>query len=377
MGPARPGGTDVHPHPRNDLTVPDLYGDAVIGRGPRRLDPPGPEDEASPKGSSGRRRRQLGSDRRATRAMPMVPKPVSDTRVAMGRLAIIVTVAAWIGYVIMWFFSDFFHPGYEDAVARTEEILYLLIVTLLTVSALAYLLTRLGFMYRTRTHHRATRASLDQYYDARRPTLTTIIPSYQEEERVIMTTLLSAALQEYPDKQVVLLIDDPYAPKTAQARKQLESARALPAKIERLLSEPARRFSGEMQSFELAMERGERLTPNSMVSLASTYEAAVNWLRNLADRQEIADHTDEFFVNEILLRLAESYQEVQTALLDSLAEGVVLHPQMFRRLYRRLVWTFGVRVTSFERKKYVSLSHEPNKAMNLNSYIGLMGSSYH
>jgi hypothetical protein len=106
----------------------------------------------------------------------MVPKPVSDTRVAMGRLAIIVTVCAWLAYTVLWFFSDFFHPGYESAVARTEEVLYLVIVTLLTVSALAYLLARLGFMYRTRTHHRATRASLDQYYDARRPTLTTIIP---------------------------------------------------------------------------------------------------------------------------------------------------------------------------------------------------------
>ena len=42
----------------------------------------------------------------------------------------------------MWFFSDFFHPGYENAVARTEEVLYLLIVTLLTVSALAYLLSQ-------------------------------------------------------------------------------------------------------------------------------------------------------------------------------------------------------------------------------------------
>ena len=196
MGPARPGGPDLRPHPRNDLTVPDLYGQAVIGRGPRRLDLPDDEssDEAPQKGSPGKRRRQLGSDRRATRAMPMVPKPVSETRIAMGRLALIVTVAAWIGYVITWFFSDFFHPGFEGAVARTEEILYLLIVTLLTVSALAYLLTRLGFMYRTRTHHRATRASLDQYYDARQPTLTTIIPSYQEEERVIRTTLLSAAL---------------------------------------------------------------------------------------------------------------------------------------------------------------------------------------
>jgi len=152
--------------------------------------------------------------------MPMVPKPVSDTRVAMARLAIIVTVCAWLAYTVMWFFSDFFHPGYEGAVARTEEVLYLVIVTLLTVSAVAYLLARLGFMYRTRTHHRATRASLDQYYDARRPTLTTIIPSYQEEERVIRTTLLSAALQEYPDKQVVLLIDDPYVPKNQKAREQ-------------------------------------------------------------------------------------------------------------------------------------------------------------
>ena len=114
-----------------------------------------------------------------------------------------------------------------------------------------------------------------------------------------------------------------------------------------------------------------------MITLASAYGDAVSWLENLADRQEITDHTDEFFVNEILLRLAESFREVRAALLDSAAEGVVLHPQMFRRLYRRLVWTFSVRVSSFERKKYVSLSHEPNKAMNLNSYIGLMGGTYH
>ncbi len=384
MASLRPGPAHAHPHARNDLTVPDLYGDAVIGRGPRTLPPPAaPEPAEEPWSaestgrSSGKRRGQWGSDRRNTRAMPMVPKPVSDTRVAIARLAIVVTVGAWLAYTVMWFFSDFFHPGYESAVARTEEVLYLVIVTLLTVSALAYLLARLGFMYRTRTHHRATRASLDQYFDARQPTLTTIIPSYQEEERVIRTTLLSAALQEYPDKRVVLLIDDPYVPKTRKAREQQESARALPGKIERLLAEPARRFTGDMQSFELAMQRGDQPGPNSMVTLASTYGDAVTWLENLADRQEITDHTDEFFVNEILLRLAESFREVRAALLESAAEGVVLHPQMFRRLYRRLVWTFTVRVSSFERKKYVSLSHEPNKAMNLNSYIGLMGGNYH
>jgi chitodextrinase len=54
----------------------------------------------------------------------------------------------------------------------------------------------------------------------------------------------------------------------------------------------------------------------------------------------------------------------------------VLHPQMFLRMQRRLAWTFSARITSFERKRYVSLSHEPNKAMNLNSYLGLMGGTY-
>ena len=39
-------------------------------------------------------------------------------------------------------------------------------------------------------------------------------------------------------------------------------------------------------------------------------------------------------------------------------------------------WTFRAELTWFERKLYASLSHEPNKAMNLNSYIGLMGGSY-
>src|ERR1700689_340900 len=179
MPSARPGPPSVRPYPRNDLTVPDLY----IRE--RRLLAPPPEDEFQPLEPSaraaGRRRRQWGGDRRSAREMPMVPAPVSDTRVAMARLAIIVTVCAWLAYTVTWFFSDFFHPGYETVVARAEEILYLVIVTLLTVSALGYLLTRLGFMYRTRTHHRATRASLDQYYDARRPTLTRIIPSYQEE----------------------------------------------------------------------------------------------------------------------------------------------------------------------------------------------------
>ena len=267
-------------------------------------------------------------------------------------------------------------PGHETAVARTGAVLYLLIVTMLTVSALGYLMSRLGFFYRTRTHHRASRAVLDQFYDATTPTLTTIIPSYQEDARVIRNTLLSAALQEYPGKRIVLLIDDPFEPRTSLARDQLTAARELPLEVARLLAVPATRSARALREFELACERGDPLGAGSMMTLASHYDEAVRWLERLAADTEIVDHTDTFFANEVLLRLAESLRTIMSALHDSASEGVVLEQAMLRRLYRRLAWTFRADVTSFERKRYVSLSHEPNKAMNLNSYLGLMGGNY-
>ncbi len=381
MTSTTPYPAGVEPFPsgdRNVRGVPDVV-PAAFPSAPTPTQRPGGSGRsaipAQPLAPARRPRKQWGGDRR-TQALPMVPQPVSDRRVAMARLAIIVTVTAWLGYLITWFFQDFFHPGYENAVDRAESVLYLLIVTLLTVSALAYLLSRLGFFYRTRTHHRASRAILDQFFDTTMPTLTTIIPSYQEDARVIRNTLLSAALQEYPYKRVVLLIDDPFVPKNAKAREQLQAARALPYQIGRLLAGPASRFTRALQLFEASCQRQEPLGLGSVIVLASHYEEAAVWLERLAADSEIIDHTDAFFANEVLLRLAASLRAIGAALFASADEGVVLEQQMFRRLYRRLVWTFRAEITSFERKRYVSLSHEPNKAMNLNSYLGLMGGSY-
>jgi cellulose synthase/poly-beta-1,6-N-acetylglucosamine synthase-like glycosyltransferase len=67
---------------------------------------------------------------------------------------------------------------------------------------------------------------------------------------------------------------------------------------------------------------------------------------------------------------------VSAALSASINEGAPIHTDRIEQLYRRLTWIFRVEMGVFERKKFVSLSHEANKAMNLNSYIGLMGESY-
>ena len=42
------------------------------------------------------------------------------------------------------------------------------------------------------------RAVIDEFFGSRRPSLTVIVPSYQEDARVIRMTLLSAALQDVP-----------------------------------------------------------------------------------------------------------------------------------------------------------------------------------
>ena len=344
--------------------------------GPQRSGPARVTEPRRGRGGGTRgRRRQWGHDRR-THALPVVAPPVSDRRVAMGRLAIMVTVTAWVGYFVWWLLKDLLNHQYSGAVDRVESILYLLIVTLLTASSLAYLLSRLGFCYRTRSHHRTSRAVLERFYDVTSPTLTTIVPSYQEDGRVIRNTLLSAALQEYPGIRVVLLIDDPQTPRTEHARELLRAARALPGEIEDLLSRPAAQFTRALGNFEAAFGHGGRPGYPVMIDLIQNYDAAVGWLENLAVSQEITDHTDVFMANEVVLRLAESLRTISVALRESMAEGVILSPAQFRRLYRRLAWTFQAEVTSFERKRFVSLSHEPNKAMNLNSYIGLMGGSY-
>ena len=74
--------------------------------------------------------------------------------------------------------------------------------------------------------------------------------------------------------------------------------------------------------------------------------------------------------------LANDLELIAHALREGAREGAVLPVDRLLQLHRRLVSTFRAQLTSFERKQYASLSHAPNKAMNLNSYIGLMGGSY-
>src|SRR5262249_33439744 len=106
--------------------------------------------------------------------------------------------------------------------------------------------------------------------------------------------------------------------------------------------------------------------------IAELYEHLADWLdemaRDLVAPEAVRAHTDRWFVEHILHTLAREHRSRARHLRSQEFDlGELSHE------YRRLVSLVTVEITSFERKRYVNLSHAPNKAMNLNSYIGLMG----
>lgn len=265
-------------------------------------------------------------------------------------MAIVVTVGAWFAYFVSWLIGEFIAPHGVSARYKVEAVVYLLVVTFLTLSALAYLACRLGYFYRARGHRRVPRAALDEFFSHTDPTVTVLVPSYKEDRRVIRTTLLSAALQEYPHLRIVLLIDDPPDPLGEADRASLAAARALPGQIQELLAEPAGRFARALDAFE-ARPGGSGRHREDLEELAGNYEWAVQWLEQQSAAEEILDHADRFFVQEVLGGLAADFTLMATALRAAAADGAVLGPERLRQLYRRLVWSFRAELSSFERKR--------------------------
>jgi cellulose synthase/poly-beta-1,6-N-acetylglucosamine synthase-like glycosyltransferase len=300
----------------------------------------------------------------------------SSRRITMGRLALVLTVLAWIAYIVTTILREFVDHGIHGMRFVTEAVSYAVVVTFLTFSSLMYLLARQGYLYRAATHRRTARAEIDRSFNNSLPSMTVLVPSYREDPRIVRKTLLSAALQEYPYLRVVLLLDDPPNPTDRDAIEQLEAGRQISNEVAAFLAEPRNRFTAAMDDFESRSRIDEDPSAEDARTLADHYDWAVTWLRDAAEAEPLTDHVDVFFVEQVLGALADDLEIIRDALLAAADEGACPSSDRLLELYRRLAWTFRAELATFERKRYASLSAEPNKAMNLNSYIGLMGSSY-
>ncbi|WP_295013236.1 glycosyltransferase family 2 protein [uncultured Microbacterium sp.] len=315
-------------------------------------------------------RRQWGTERPRS-PLPAVHLRPSTTKLILSRAAIWLTVLLWALYVFTVVVTLFLSGQFETPWQFIEGASYLLVVTFLTFSALMYLLARYGAYRRFREHRRAARAEIDRHFSTPHRPLTVLVPSYAEEPAVIRKTLWSAVLQEYPSLRVVLLLDDNPEPTDPAAIARLDETRLAVAQIKGDLDAPHERLVSALDLFDFDPEAVEALD-----DLIEEYRFAIDWLRDFAGEQPREDHVDGFFVDEVLLGLAEDLETTALALESARTEGATLPPERMRELLRRLVWIFSAEVTSFERKRYASLSHEANKAMNLNSYIGLLGGRF-
>jgi cellulose synthase/poly-beta-1,6-N-acetylglucosamine synthase-like glycosyltransferase len=319
------------------------------------------------------RKRQWGSERRTTPLSTLHEVP-STAKIAFSRVAIVLTVLFWLVYISSTIVKQLI-DGPKSYNFTMEAFSYLIVMSVLTFSALMYLIARQGALQRFSKHLRVPRAVLEKHFVNNQSSITVLVPSYSEEPEVIRKTLLSAALQEYPNMRVVLLLDDNPNPKNPEDLKKLQATRALGSEIQKLFSEPNQRFTGALSAFESNF-KNKSVTKGIIQDLIAQYSWAAMWLNTLANKEKIEDHVDVFFSEQVLRELSNDLSLVADALAASYKEGVLLSKERVHLLYNRLVWIFNVEVEVFERKQYASLSHEANKAMNLNAYIGIMGKSF-
>ena len=317
-------------------------------------------------------KRQWGTERDTT-PLGIIHESPSVLKIALSRIAVIATVAFWFFYLVSTVVRQMFEgPHTYQFVLESSG--YLIVMTLLTLSALMYLISRQGALQRFSKHVRPPRSQIEGFFDKDQPSITVLIPSYNEEVEVIYKTLMSAALQEYPDMRIVLLMDDNPNTTDPETLARLKETRALAKRIEKQLSAPARRF--KKASMEFQKTRTKKLTVPQIRKLAREYDWAADWLYAQADNVTIEDHVDTFFADQVYRALADELRLTSEALEASADEKGSLPRTRAKQLYNRLNWIFTTKLDSFERKQYASLSHEANKAMNINSYIGLMGGRY-
>lgn len=263
------------------------------------------------------------------------------------------------------------HPSVPEALAVG---IVLAATTALCFSSVMYQVGRGAALRRLAGHRRTPREELDRHFRFSHATMTALVPSYAEELKVVRATLWSAALQEFPRLRVVLLIDDPPFPADTEARARLAATRGLPGEIARRLEGPRRFCTAALEGFRAA--DGPEVTATEVHRLVDTYERAAVWLRDLAADTVIDDHSDGFLVDQVFLGLAEELLADAEQLTTELAAGRCPGAVEMLDRHRRLVRLFSVEAGMFERKRYASLSQAPNKAMNLNSYLGLMGQAW-
>lgn len=330
-----------------------------------------------------RPRRQWGTDKNST-PQPAVHAIPSAARIARARISTVLCVLLWLFYLVTVVVALARGDALADATQLVMTIVFLLSVTFLTFSAFMYLLARSAALPRLAAHRRVRRIALDELVgaithddhteqeDSHEPRLVALLPSHAEDPDLVRLSLWSVALQEFPNLHVVLLLDDDPDPTEPAAQESLERSRMLVTEITTQLKPVRTRVEAAWARLQTAATAAE-----ATEIVMREHAAAAQWLRAKAYAMPARTHVEAFFTDQVLQGLSTTLDATATALRDALEnDDTPLSHARAAQVLRRLLNIFTVEMSTFERKRYASLSHTPNKAMNLNSYLGLLGGTY-
>lgn len=298
-----------------------------------------------------------------------------DREIKLTRVLILFTLIASVFATIDVVGILLQHARSGSVGAVLEQSIFIFIVAFLVYGNLVYQFTRLGYLHRKASHCPAGIDELRSVFKRSGRGLTVLVPSYKEELNVVEQTLWSAALQVCPERRVVLLIDNPPVPGDLKDQHLLDMTRRLPGKVESVIAEQAGYFRDAYRDYR-KREKVDYLEETQR--LAGYYAVAADWFEKQAGKFRVNSHTDRLFIDKVFAEPAAMYREYAHTLSTNGSNkiGIILNREQIEDEYTRLLALFEVKLEYFERKQYVNLSHEANKAMNINSYLGLMGGSY-
>ena len=263
-----------------------------------------------------------------------------------------------------------------EYLAALGDLTLVLLAGLLAYGCVVYLLARIGYLARLRAAaHDGTGGPVPGDEPDDDSSLVALVPSYREDPQVVLRTLLSAALQPHPKRSVVLLIDDPSHSDPSSAA--LKGARALPAHVREMLRPMREHYELAMQRFDQRAQAGDLTLAAEARQVADLCLHAADWFDAQADKDPEADLANLFFA-DLTFRMPASKWRREARRWAELGErpGAPLSADRVRLAYQELLSVFRVQISSFERKRFANLSHAANKAMNINSYLALLGGSY-
>jgi cellulose synthase/poly-beta-1,6-N-acetylglucosamine synthase-like glycosyltransferase len=291
------------------------------------------------------------------------------TELLLAGIGILITCTA--GSLAGWSYSELALDPSQSIALRVEAVAFFVVVLGLLYGNLVYQLARYGYWWRRDRH--ASGPSLPPCVASRTaiPSVAILIPSYREEIHILRQTILSAALAEHANRHLIVLLDDPPVG-TPRQLAALEAARQMIRDLDAIFAECAEQIETRVARLRRLNHPADRTR-----AIAAEYEAIADRLDDWAaeaeagSRQALA-HGDRLFVEKILRAPTAAHRRHASEIRErgDLNEARLIVEE------ERLTALFRVPITSFERKQYANLSHCPNKAMNLNAYIGLMGHSF-